>query len=241
MTDVVTTIKNDYAWVVHHLILIGIVGALVVASVYGVESVVAKHDHANALQMQALAQTLVQQNQITQQQTKAQIDALTQQNVVLQQQMSGLTTAIANRDAQLILQQNKIPQMSPDQLSVEWQKDIKNAGNIKPSPSGGYSVDQQAAVATVQLLEEAPVLHQDIEDLRKSNMNLGVQLANETVIYEDEKKSHGSDNALNKIVLDAKNAEIKDIKAQCRKSKLKFLGIGIGIGIAFAGRLFGKL
>jgi hypothetical protein len=232
-TDTVVsgTISDDLAWLRHHLILLALVVLLVVGSVYGIESVIAKHDHENALEKQAIAQTLAQQNQQFQSQTQIQINTLVQQNTALQQQIGVLATAITTRDSQLRTQQAQVPQLTPDQLSVEWQKDIKNAGNIKPILPSGYQVDQAAAVASVQAIEAVPVLQQDIGDLQNSNKNLGVQLVNETAIYEDEKKAHASDNTANAAAIAAQNAKIKDITAQCRKSKLKWFGLGFLAGL----------
>lgn len=229
-------LSADFDWLKHHVILLLIVVGLVIGSVYGIESVISNHDHEAAIRMETLAQTLVQQNQTVQQQLKAQIDTLTQQNIALQKEVSSLANAIATRDAKLKTVQAQVPQLSPDQLSLEWQKSVKT-GTVKPE-TGGYLVDQPAAVATLQALEALPVLNQDITDLQKSNANLNVQLVNETAIYDAEKKSHGSDNDTNKTVIAAKDAELKDVKAQCRKSKLKWFGAGVVVG--FLGRSFAK-
>ncbi len=230
-TVVSGTLNHDLAWLRHHLILLALVGVLTFSGIYGIESLISRHDHEAALRMEALAQTLVQQNQLLQQQTKVQIDALTQQNVALQQEVGSLATAIVTRDAQLIQNQNKVPNLSPDQLSAEWQKDIRNAGSIKPTLPSGYLVDQTAAVATVQALESVPVLQQDIADLEKSNSNLQSELNNDAAVLTLEKKSHFSDNQTNTALLTAKDAEIKDVKAQARKSKLKWFGIGFLLGL----------
>jgi hypothetical protein len=230
MSDTITQkIQADYSWLTHHLLLLGLTGALVLGSVYGVEALLAKHAHEAALDKQAFAQTLLQQNQQFQQQTQATINSLAQQNATLQAEVGSLANAIASRDAQLRTQQAQVPQLTPDQLSVEWQKDIKNAGNIKPS-TGGYLVDQQAAIASVQAIEAVPVLEQDVSDLQKQNSSLQVQFVNEVAIYNDEKKAHASDNASNTATISAKDAEIKDIKAQARKSKLKWFGLGFLAG-----------
>lgn len=223
-------VQADYSWLTHHILMLVIVGVLVIGSVYGIESVIARHDHENALEKQAFAQTLAQQNQTFQAQTQTQINTLVQQNTALQQQIGVLATAITTRDSQLRTQQAQVPALTPDQLSVEWQKDIKNAGNIKPI-LGGYQVDQSAAVASLQAIEAVPVLQQDILDLQTSNKNLGVQIVNETAIYEDEKKAHASDNTANKAAIDAQNAKIKDLNAQCRKSKLRWFGLGFLAGL----------
>lgn len=229
-TVVSGTLAHDLAWLRHHLILLALVVVLVFGSVYGILGVIAKHDHENTLEKQALAQTLVQQNQQFQQQTQAQINSLVQQNTALQQQVGVLATAIATRDSQLRTQQAQVPQLTPDQLSVEWQKDVKNAGSIKPSP-GGYLVDQMAAVASVQLLEENPVLHKDLDDLKNIKASLQSELNNDAAVLIMEKKSHLSDNQTNTAIITAKDAEIKDVKAQCRKSKLKWFSIGYVAGL----------
>lgn len=230
---VTAKVKADYSWLTHHLLLLALVVLLAVGSVYGIESVVARHDHEKDLQLQTIAQTMVQQNQTFQQQTQAKIDSLVQQNAALMQQNTALVSAITARDSQLKNTQAKVPQLSPDQLSLEWQKSIKNAGNIKPV-TGGYSVDQTAAVATLQALESLPVLTQDVADLQTSNANLNVQLVNETAIFQAEQKAHVSDNDANKAVIVAKDAEIKDVKAQCRKSKWRWFLTGLTLG--FLGR-----
>jgi hypothetical protein len=222
-------VTADWTWLKTHIALLFIVGVLVIGSVYGVESLLARHDHQNSVDKQAYAQTLLQQNQQFQQQTQATINSLAQQNAALQAEVGSLATAISARDTQLKTQQAQVPSLTPDQLSVEWQKDIKNAGNIKPS-TGGYLVDQQAAIASVQAIEAVPVLEQDVSDLQKANANLQVQFVNEVAIYNDEKKAHASDNASNTATIAAKDAEIKDIKAQARKSKLKWFGLGFLAG-----------
>ncbi len=175
-TVVAGTLTHDLQFLRHHLILLALVLFLTFGGVYGVESLLAKRDRQNFLEKQALAQTLVQQNQQFQKETQVQIDTLVQQNTVLQQQVGVLATAIATRDTQLRTQQEKVPQLTPDQLSVEWQKDIKNAGNIKPILPSGYAVDQTAAVASVQAIEAVPVLQQDIADLEQSNNRLQSEL-----------------------------------------------------------------
>jgi hypothetical protein len=231
-TDTVVsgTLSHDLAYLRQHLILLALVVLLVFGGVYGILSVISKHDHENALEKQAFAQTLQQQNQTFQAQTQSQINTLVQANTALQQQVGVLATAITTRDSQLRTQQAAVPQLTPDQLSVEWQKDIKNAGNIKPI-LGGYQVDQSAAVASVQAIEAVPVLQQDIVDLQNSNKNLGVQLVNETAIYEDEKKAHASDNTANAAAIAAQNAKIKDLNAQCRRSKWRWFGAGFIAGL----------
>lgn len=223
-------VSADFSWLTHHLVMLAIVGVLVFAGVYGIESVIARHDHDNAVEKQTIAQTLAQQNQTFQAQTQTQINALVQQNAALSQQVGALATAITSRDSQLRAQQNQVPALTPDQLSVEWQKGIKNAGNIKPI-LGGYQIDQAAAVASVQAIESVPVLRMDITDLQKSNLSLQSELNNDAAVLIMEKKSHLSDNASNQALIDAQNAKIKDITAQCRKSKLKWFGLGFLAGL----------
>lgn len=227
-TTISGVVTHDLAWLKAHLILLALVVLLVGGSVYGVESIIARHDHDNFLRQDAIVQQLTQQNQAIQQETKAEIDALMQKNAVLQQEIDFRDRAIAARDAQLKMTQAQVPQLSPTALSAEWQKQIK-VGSVQPTQNG-YIADAPAAIATVQALEAIPVLQQDVQDLQKSNGNLTTELSNETAIYEAEKKSHASDNAENKAVIDAKTAEIKDVKAQCRKSKLKWFGIGYAAG-----------
>ena len=231
-----STISKDLTWVKTHLLLLAIVVLLTFGGIFGVLQVIASHDHDRAVELQTIAQQIGQQNQLLQQQTKAQIDSLTQQNVALQQEIGTLATAIAARDSQLQKTQASVPNLSPDQLSTEWMTRIKNAGQIKPAQSG-YAVDQAAAVATVQALESVPVLEQDKYDLQQSNTALSQQLTNESSKFDLEVKAHVSDQTACQADLKAVNAQLKSVKAQARKRNIIIAVVSTAVGIVIKAAL----
>lgn len=226
------SLSTDLGWVKTHLFLLAVVIILAVGSVYGIESVIARHDHDRAVELQTIAQQIATQNQALQQQTKQQIDSLTQSNLALQQEVGSLANAIASRDAQLQKTQQQVPTLTPDQLSAAWSTRIKNAGKITPT-TNGYTTDQAAAVATVQALESVPVLEQDKRDLQTTNADLTKQVANSESKYELELKAHTSDQTACQADLKSANAQLKDAKAQNRKRNIVLAIIGFAAGVVF--------
>jgi hypothetical protein len=227
-----TKIKADIAWAQHHLFLLAAVAVLTFAGIYGVLSLIARHDHDAALQQEAILKTFTQQNQLVQAQTKAQIDTLTQQNVALEQQVSSIATAIVARDRQLAQQQQTIKALPPPQLAAKWGEVAS-----EPAPSIDTQGNFLAPIALVQKSVDAllslPVLQADINDLK-------IQLTEETTIaynndvkYQDEKKAHTSDNELGKQTVATKDAEIKDLKAAARKRNviIAIIGGALGFGL----------
>src|SRR5579859_6825963 len=65
-------VKAEYNWLFHHILLLAITGALVIAGIWGVESLVAKHDIATEAKYNSLLAAQVQQNASVEAQITAQ-------------------------------------------------------------------------------------------------------------------------------------------------------------------------
>jgi hypothetical protein len=227
-----TTVTKDLDWARHHLFLLVAVVILAIGSIYAIESLLANRTHENFLQTQAILQQFQEQNKVVQAQTQAEIATLTQQNTILQQQVGTLAAAISTRDAQLSKDKEQIKTLPPPQLAAKWGSSANESAPTLDS-SGNFIAPLPLAQKSVDALITVPVLQQDKKDLQS-------QLAAETTVatnndtkFQDEKKAHQSDQQVCTQAIAAKDAEIKDIKAQNRKRNiiLTVLGIALGFGL----------
>ena len=218
-TTITSKVTADLAWLKGHLILLAIVGVLILGGVYGVETLLANRAHEQFVQQQAMLQTLIQQNQITQQQTKAQIESLTQQNAATQQQFALLAASIAARDAQLFKDRAQVKTLPPVQLSAKWGE-VANEPAPVVDTAGNFITPLPLAQKSVDALITLPVITKDNADLKAQVEKETTIAANNDSKYQAEIKSHDSDNTTCKATVETQKAEIKDLKAGARKREI---------------------
>jgi hypothetical protein len=232
--QLITKVKADYTWLTTHLIQLAIVGALVIASVYGFENLVAKHDALVSARYDTLAAQSAAQNLTIQKQTADQISQLAAQNSQLQSQVSSLAQAISTRDAALIQLQKQVVTMQPPALAAEWPKFITH-GTVSALPDG-VKLDVPAAQDTLQQLEAVPVLEADKKNLADANSKQATEIANAATALKGSQDALASEQASHAADNKACEVDKKTLKAQARKGKLKWFGLGVVFG--FIGRAF---
>lgn len=228
-TQITSKLSQDLNWARHHYLSLVGAAILVLISVYGIESILARRAHDSFEQAQAILLQMQKQNEQTQAASKAEIDALNQQNSVLQQQFATLSAAIASRDAQLFKDRQEVKSLPPSALATKW-----GAAANEPAPSiatnGDFDVPLPLAQKSYDALLQVPVLTKDNTDLKSEAANQTQLAANNERKFEDEQKAHTSDNATCKQTIATKDAEIKDVKAQARKRNIIVAIIGIALG-----------
>ena len=219
----------DLAWLKTHIALLAIVIALVVGSVYGIDSMIAKHDAvAEARYSQILAQQTAQATALTDQlktdeanwtQLSSQLNA---QNQVQQQQ-------IAARDKQISILLSKINTLQPPEIVADLQPKL-HAGTATVLPDG-VKLDTEAARDVDKQITQGAVTAADLVSTK-------IELANETTLAVTANKNLSDAGAAvtalqkqNADQVQACAAEVKTIKAQARKSKIKFFLAGLVIGV----------
>ena len=152
---------------------------------------------------------------LSQYQTQVDIDA---------KEIANLTAAQASRDRVVVVQQKADAQLPPNELATRWQWLIGDSG-VQTS-TGGFTVTNDAAVTTVQSLEEVSTLKSDLADEQEKTAILkqDVDSANDLI-------SQGKIvvNGLQLQLTDqtkACDAKVAAVKAAARKGKLKWFGIG---------------
>jgi hypothetical protein len=222
------TVTDDLNWLKTHLVLLVILVSLTFGGVYGVETLVAKHDASTASQYQAIAAATAAQNATIQAQTQQQIALLAAQNSQLEAQISQLSQAISNRDAELIKQQAKIPALTPVQVASNIQPFLsKGIATVEPT---GILLDTPASQEVLTQLEELPICKADEADLKAIETKQETEIANLSTSNGSLQTALTSEKASHKADVEADATELVKVKADARKSKLKYLGIGYVAG-----------
>lgn len=247
MSDVVSTVKNDLTWLQKHERLI--VAVLIIAAMMflgnkwldnrsvsdAVQAALAKQQ-AVELQQKVADDEKRQAEQAAQTaqmaaQYQAMVDGLTRQN-------ASLAAAVAQRTSILEKQQTANNTAPLPEVAQRW---IGLAG-LQPTDlqvaANGVDVNDTAARKTVNLLEEVPVLQQNVRDIQQVADNRQAELskANDVIATQgtqivglnqevaDEKKAHKAD-------VDADKKTIDSVKADARKSKRNWFIAGFIAGI----------
>lgn len=210
--------------------------ALAVSGVVGYEIVdkIEQHDHdAAVLAAQQLASAKDSNAQLSQ--------LVAQQTQLLEKQRQDLDSrdrllAQENQTLQKVLdaQKAKDAQLSPTDLSSRWASLINLPASVAVEANGDFAVTPEGAVATVQALDER-------DSLKAEVANDEQQLADKTQVIEGldktvdlQKQEITSDKTVLATQIDADKKELTAVKAQARKSKIKWFFAGVVAG--FLGR-----
>lgn len=154
----------------------------------------------------------------------------------LSAQNSSLAAAVASRQASVVAQQ-KTDSTLPLVDLANRLKTLGNAPDASVLVNGNYvEFTQPGAVAVAQTLETIPALQADLRDeTALAGATQAAQKQGEVVIADQAKQITG----LNLTLVDADKqckAQVAQVKAQARKSKIKAFKMGVLVG--FLGGLF---
>ena len=218
---IVTAVEKDWKWLTTHLILVGVLLASAVGAVYGVESIIAKHDEQAAAKYAAIATQANQQNQQFQSQVLAEMKVLADQNQQLANSNTQLATALTQRQKVEVNIPKQVGTMTATQVATQLGGTATGDNVTLPLPAA------QTALTDVLLV---PQLQSDKKDLQDQLTNETQIATNNKKLYDDEvvaltgeQKAHAADKL-------ASATEITALKADARKSKLKWFGIGVLVG-----------
>lgn len=222
-TSITTKVKAEWSWIVSHLLILGLVALLCWGAVYFVDSLIAKHD----------AQTEAHYSQILAQQTattKAIEDKLTsdeaahaQEAAAYQAQITADQQAMKQRDALLAVAIAKIQTYTPPQVVADLQPKL-HAGTATVQ-GDNVVLDLPAARDVDEQLASIPVLTSKVSTLSSDLLAANKVAADEKSDVQTANQALASEQKVNADAAKACQAEITTIKAQDRKSKMKwFLG-----------------
>lgn len=228
--QVIAKVKSDLTWLQKHerIICIPLLGLVLWFAIGKVDTLIADHDKAMLTQAQATALIQEHKNEAlaaAAEQAAAQYQALAekvqQQNAALEQANVALSTALAK-------QQKTDATLPPTELVTRWNTLVPEAS--VSIMNGQITVPQTGAVATVQQLEEVPVLRTQNANISTQNANIQSELgASRTQV---DALTHQVDG-LNLQIVDNKKVcqdQIAVVKAEARKSKRRWFVIGYVAG-----------
>ena len=215
-----------------HLLTFAILGVLIVGGIYGVEALIAKHDAANASKYEAILAAQVAQTTVLQQQLKT--DEANWQLVMAQllAQNAQLSQTIAQRNVQNVQKQKEDASLTA-QAAAQKLAQQTNAGpkDVVAGPNDDITITLPIARSIVGSLDLLPILQANLLDTQR-------QLSNETELFNNSQANVAEQAKLiesQKVQMvdqaKAYTAEITLVKAQARKSKLKWFGIGVIVGM----------
>jgi regulator of replication initiation timing len=219
---------STYVKAHERLVLAGIAAVLLWFAVGHVESIIAAHDNANLTQAKVVAQSQADKTaalaaQVEQQSAQYQALAtkLDAQNAALVAANTQLATALAQR-------QKTDATLPPSELANRWTVLVPQA-NPTVTPSG-LAVDTPGAVATVQQLEQVPVLSAQLGNERtqlESTQKLLGLSQNETTTLSSEVGSLRVQITDNAKVCDAR---VKVESDKVHKARRRWFVIGYVAG-----------
>lgn len=238
--NVVTAAKSELSWLQRHerIVLIAIV---LLAGTWGWNKWIDNDPTDKRVAAAVLAQQVTDLKaanaeialQATQSaaQYQATVDALSKQN-------ASLAAAVAARQATLVSQQAKNTTAPLPELAQRWESLVSDETNVAPggltATADGITVTDTAARATVNMLEEVPVLKSDLSDETEIATNRGIEVD----------KANGLIGVLNTQVSSLKTlgdaadkkcaADIAVVKSEARKSKRNWFLKGAGVGATVA-------
>ena len=139
-------------------------------------------------------------------------------------QNATLTEAIASRNQTVIVQQQKDATLPPSQLATRWQGLVNNTG--VETAVNGYAVTEEAAIATVEQLEQVPVLTQNLKDVTTEEAGLQTDVNDANALISSGKLTVAGLQLQLTDQDKSCTASINALKANDNKSKLKWFGIG---------------
>lgn len=223
-------LTREWSWLVQHAIFAISIGCLIVVSIYTIEGIIAKHDAATASRDQAQLNVQIEQNH-------ALIAEAQAKDVLLQQTIAALSAANAQlgamqkaRNTQLAVEVQANATLSAQQAADKLTQQTKAAPGEITASNNNVTIDLPITRNIVTDLDTLPVVQANLVDTQK-------QLDNETQIavaaQNDVVAQKAQVDGLNKQIADAQKtckAQIASVKADARKSKLKWFGLGFVAG-----------
>jgi uncharacterized protein HemX len=218
----------------HHVTLyvvaIALTLGLALSTTYFIESRIADRNQQKYEVLKAQSDLLTQQNTQFQQQAAQTITQLQETSKQLAATSTQQQATITSLKQQLQDQRGKDASLPPTDLANRIQ--VLAPGGSITAVADGYHLDQAEAVSVAQALEEPPILRQEITADEIIIGNDTAIIANDAKVLSTEQQSHQSDVKTLQSKLDADDQEVKTVKAQARKGKLKWFGIGYVAGFA---------
>lgn len=230
----VSTITKDLNWLHAHLILLGVVAILVVGAVYGIESLIARHDTQQEARDQQLlsvltAQTTDLKNRMAQDEQQATARDLQ------------YAAIIANLSGTIAKQTGQLQQQIKQNATLTAAETARAIADKTKAQVGEVTAQNDTVVMDLPISRQ---VNSSLDTLATTTLQLGEvqkQLEAQTGLTADAKSELNDAKKVitaqdTQAVTAAKVCvdQVNVAKATARKSKLKWFGVGYILGLASA-------
>jgi hypothetical protein len=207
------------------LAIVVIIAALIWIGYGKVEGIIAAHDQSVLAQQKLITDAQVKQNAALA--VQVQQDAANQQalQTKLETQNATLVQANVQLAATLTGRQKQDAALNIASLAARWNQLVPTA-NASAVATGDLQVSQAGGIATVQALEQVPVLRQELTNETAQKQNADQVIAQQTTSTTDLTKQV---TGLNLQIVDQTKQctdQIAVVRAQAAKSKRRWFIIG---------------
>jgi hypothetical protein len=215
----------------HERLLLALIGGVALWFAIGrVDTLIANHDNANLKQAQVVASQQAEKNQALAAQATEQAVQYQALAAKVDAENAALVQANATLSAALVKQQKTDATLPPTELVARLNTLVPQAdATVTPT---GVALPEAGAIATVQQLEQVPVLNSELSNTKEQLENVDSLLKASTgqvATLTDEVsglKLEAVDSA--KVC----TAQIATVKAEARRSKRRWFVAGFVAGIA---------
>ena len=230
-TPITAVIKRDYAWFTQHILLLAFIAMLVGGAVYGVDSIIARHDVATSQKFEQILQQQAAQTATLQKQLSDDEAVNAQRDAQFQATIASLSQSIVQRDANAKKQSAVDASLS---AAAAAQRLVQQTG-ASPSQvtvSGNLvTMDLPLTRNVVSDLDALVVARGDLADTQKQLTAQSGLTADANQNLVDAKKVIGSQTLQLADQTAACKSEIKTLKAKQRKNLFKAFFAGVVVGI----------
>lgn len=235
MTD--AEVKTGVSWLSHHIVSLVVIAVLTMGAVYGIESLIARHDADSAQRYETILATQAQNTKTLQTQLTIDEQNWTQQRQDDLKLIGQLSTAISQRNQQTAAQVKIDTTLSAQDAASRLTTQTK-AGDGDIVPQGNtVIVALPVARQIVGDLDQLGAAILNEADLQKQ-LDTETQIATSALLDVDAQKKLVA--SLGQQLVDQKKADDAALvaeKAKARKSKIKWfiagflVGLGVGHGL----------
>lgn len=229
-TPITTIIKRDYAWFTQHILLLAFIALLVGGAVYGVDSIIARHDAATSDKFAVLLQQQTAQTKVLQQQMAADQAANDLRDAAYQKTIASLSQSIVQRDANAKKQTAVDATLDANAAAARLVQQT-NAATGEITVAGSLvTMDLPITRNVVADLDNLSRITGDLADTQGQLTAQSSLTADATQNLADAQKVIAAQNLQLADQTKSCTAQITTLKAAARKSKLRWFGAGYVAG-----------
>lgn len=232
MADLTPSIvTTDWNWLKAHALILALVAILVGGAVYGVDSIIARHDAATSTKFEQILKVQAAQTQALQTQLSTDEAANAQRDAQYQATIASLSQSILQRDANAKKQTAVDASLSAAAAAQRLVQQTNASPSQVAVAGNSVTMDLPLTRNVVADLDAFSVAKADLSDTQKQLVAQTGLTADANQNLADAKQVIGSQTLQLADQTKACNAQIKTLKAKQRKNLFKAFFAGVVVGI----------